>query len=64
MFQIKGIASSSCITETQFIDLISKSMMSNVDSIEKSPHRGSNQKAAKVKALLQSPVNKALSPER
>jgi hypothetical protein len=38
--------------------------MSNVDSIEKSPHRGSSSKAAKVKALLQSPVNKALSPER
>jgi hypothetical protein len=34
--------------------------MSNVDGLERNPH--GNSKNAKVKALLQSPVNKALSP--
>jgi hypothetical protein len=64
IFKIQGIAGSACLTETQFIDLVSQSMISNVDSIEKSPTRGNKQKSAKVKSLLASPVNKALSPSR
>lgn len=59
IFQIKGMASAECLTETQFIDLVSQSLMSNVDNIDRP--KNSNQK---VRNMMLNPVQKALSPER
>tara|TARA_B110000285_G_C15107083_1_gene608666 strand:- start:519 stop:800 length:282 start_codon:yes stop_codon:yes gene_type:complete len=52
IFNIKGMASSGCLTEQQFLDLISKSLIANVDSITNIPR----DKSSRVQDLLKSPI--------